>query len=867
MLEQLIRIYRAWVIDRPSVVLAIVAALALFMAAGLPNFKLDASSDSLTLEHDADLDYFREINQRYQSSDFLVITFRPHEDLFSDASLALLQQLTHDLSQVSGVVGTTSMLDVPLLYSPPAALKDLKEPRTLLTPGVDRQAAKKEYLESPIYREMLLGPDGQTTAILLSLRLNRHYLELVRERDALRLKRDTEGLSVQEAERLEHVSQEFLDYRTEVAARDHERVQQVRQVVASYQDRAQIFVGGATMITADMIDFIKSDLKVFGVGVLLFMILIMAIIFRQKRFVILPLLTCMTSVLLMLGFLSWVDWRLTVISSNFVALLLIISLAITIHLLVRYREYHAADPDAPKAELVMATVRFMAKPCLYTTLTTMVAFVSLVVSDIRPVIDFGWMMSIGLALSLVLSFIIIPAGLMLVPKGDPKDKGDNSAAFTTAFSRFTARHPQLLLWLSLGLAIASFVGIRQLEVENRFIDYFKESTEIYQGMSVIDRNLGGTISLDIILDAPRARMPEAGAGSELDPFGEADPFDEPDPFTLPDSLAEQDPFGEADPFSEQSQPVSRDNYWYTMGGISDIRALHDYLDSLPEVGKVQSLATFYQVASDVNSSPLNDFELALIRRALPAEVGNLLIKPYLSEDGQQARISLRVKETEPSLHRAELLQKIRTTAITELGFEPDQVHLSGLLVLYNNMLQSLFKSQIVTLGAVFIGILVMFVVLFRSVSLALIALIPNLLAASLVLGGMGLAGVPLDMMTITIAAITVGIGVDDTIHYIHRFKAEFAVDRDYVAAMHRSHASIGRAMLYTSVIIIAGFSILALSRFIPTIYFGLLTGFAMFAAILAALTLLPRLILLVKPLGKPQAATDPLTARAAGEAA
>ncbi len=867
MLEQLIRIYRAWVIDRPGVVLAIVAALALFMAAGLPNFKLDASSDSLTLEHDADLDYFREINQRYQSSDFLVITFRPREDLFSDASLALLQQLTHDLAQVSGVVGTTSMLDVPLLYSPPAALKDLKEPRTLLTPGVDRQAAKKEYLESPIYREMLLGPDGQTTAILLSLRLNRHYLELVRERDALRLKRDTEGLSAQETERLEHVSQEFLDYRTEVAARDHERVQQVRQVVASYQDRAQIFVGGATMITADMIDFIKSDLKVFGVGVLLFMILIMAFIFRQKRFVILPLLTCMTSVLLMLGFLSWVDWRLTVISSNFVALLLIISLAITIHLLVRYREYHAADPDAPQAELVMATVRFMAKPCLYTTLTTMVAFVSLVVSDIRPVIDFGWMMSIGLALSLVLSFIIIPAGLMLLPKGDPKDKGDNSAAFTTAFSRFTARHPQLLLWLSLGLAIASFMGIRQLEVENRFIDYFKESTEIYQGMSVIDRNLGGTIGLDIILDAPKARMPDAGVGSEVDPFGEADPFDEPDPFTLPDSLAEQDPFGEADPFSEQSQPVAREQYWYTMGGISEIRALHDYLDSLPEVGKVQSLATFYQVASDVNSSPLNDFELALIRRALPGEVGNLLIKPYLSADGQQARISLRVKETEPSLHRAELLQKIRTTAITELGFAPDQVHLSGLLVLYNNMLQSLFKSQIVTLGAVFIGILVMFVVLFRSVSLALIALIPNLLAASLVLGGMGLAGVPLDMMTITIAAITVGIGVDDTIHYIHRFKAEFARDGDYVAAMHRSHASIGRAMLYTSVIIIAGFSILALSRFIPTIYFGLLTGFAMFAAILAALTLLPRLILLVKPLGKPQTATDPLTARAAGETA
>lgn len=853
MFENLTNLYRAWVIERPKTVLTLVALITIAMLMGLPNFKLDASSDSLTLEHDNDLDYFREVNQRYQSGDFLIVTFRPEKDLFSDDSIELMQALTAELAAVRGVTSTLSMLDAPLLYSPKISLADISEARTLLTEGVDRQAAKNEFWNSPIYEEMLLGPDGKTTAILLNLKVDDEYIRLVRERDALRLKRDQDALSESELVQLEVVSKQFLDYRTGIAQADHARVQQVRGIVAKYQDRAQIFVGGATMITADMIDFIKSDLRVFGVGVLLFMIVIMAAIFRQKRFVILPILTCTTSVMMMLGFLSWVDWRLTVISSNFVALLLIISLAITIHLLVRYREYHKAMPDAPQAQLVMNTVAFMARPCLYTTLTTMVAFVSLVVSDIRPVIDFGWMMSMGLALSLVLSFIIIPAGLMLVSKGEPKDKEDRSAAFTTLFSKFTERHSTAVLWLSLLVAGISFYGIRQLEVENRFIDYFHESTEIYQGMSVIDKNLGGTITLDIILDAPdHSDDFDVGVSSEDDPFAEADVLDEPDPFADPDPFGEEDPFGEADPFSEQSDQSSGANsYWFTVSGLEDIRGLHDYLDSLPEIGKVQSLATAYKVASDVNGAALNDFELALIKKSLPDEIKSVLVGPYLSDEANQTRITLRAMETSPDLKRAELLAKIENYALNDLGFKPEQVHFSGLLVLYNNMLQSLFTSQIVTLGAVFIGIMIMFVALFRSVTLAVIAIIPNLLAASVVLGGMGIAGVPLDMMTITIAAITVGIGVDDTIHYIHRFKSEFAVDGDYVAAMHRSHASIGRAMFYTSMIIVLGFSILALSKFIPTIYFGVLTGFAMLAAILAALTLLPRLILLVKPLGKP----------------
>jgi len=858
MFERLVSLYRAVVIEHPKTILFLVFLLTCGLAAGLPNFKLDASSDSLTLEHDTALDYYREISQRYQSGDFLVVTFTAKDDLFSDDSLALLQQVRDELAQVEGVGSINSMLDVPLLYSPKMGLTELATPRTLLMPGVDRQLAKREFFESPIYGEMLLGPGGQTTAIMLNLAPIDRYFELVRHRDGLRFKRDQHGLSQEEEAELVQVSQDFLDYRTELAERDNTRVQQVRAIVAKYQGQAQLFVGGPSMITADMIDFIRSDLVVFGSAILVFMVAIMWIIFRQKRFVILPILTCVTSVVMMLGWLSWIDWRLTVISSNFVALLLIIALAITIHLLVRYREFHAANPDVPQAELVMRTVAFMARPCLYTTLTTVVAFVSLVVSDIRPVIDFGWMMSIGLLLALMLAFIIIPAGLMLAPKGEPRDKGDNSAAFTLLFSTFTERHQSMVLWLSLVIAIVSAYGISRLEVENRFIDYFHESTEIYRGMTVIDQSLGGTMTLDVIIDVDPELLKDeyalsaGGVASEHDPFGEADAFDEADPFADAEPFSEEDAFAEADPFSEQNpEAQSSNSYWFSVAGLDEVRALHDYLDSLPEVGKIQSVATAFRVANDINGERLNDFELALLKQSLPDEITSVLVSPYLSEQANQTRIAMRIKETDPNLRRAELIEKIRRHAVDVLGFKEDQVHFSGLMVLYNNMLQSLFSSQIVTMGAVFIGIMVMFLVLFRSLSLALIAIVPNMLAAAFVLGAMGLAGVPLDMMTITIAAITVGVGVDGSIHYIHRFKTEFASDGDYIASMHRSHASIGRAMFYTSAIIIVGFSILALSKFIPSVYFGLLTGLAMFAAILASLTLLPRLILLVKPLPVP----------------
>jgi len=861
----LLNLYQKTVLRHPLGAICAVLALTVAMAFGLPNFKLDASADSLTLEHDDDLNYFREVVQRYGSDNFLIVTFSPKQgDLFDDENLQLLSSLRDELAAIKGVDSMLSLLDVPLLYSPKISVADLKnELNTLLSPGVDRQLAREEFLNSPIYKNLILSADGQTTGMLATLELDQKYLDLVSARDALRLIKSNQDLTLEQQIELDRVSQEFLDYRTAKATQSHQLVADVRNLMNGYRDRATIFLGGPDMITADMVDFIKSDLATFGIGILIFVIVTLAVIFRQLRWVVLPLSTCALCLIIILGFLSWIDWRLTVISSNFVALLLIITLALTMHLIVRYRELHRDQPDATMEQLVTATVTSMAKPCLYTVLTTMVAFLSLVVSNIRPVIDFGWMMTMGISLALVIAFIIIPAGMMLLGKGKNTGGNDNSASVTAVFSNFTERHGSAVLLIALGLGVLSVIGITRLEVENRFIDYFRSNTEIYQGMEIIDASLGGTTPMDIILQAPTFAEPEATDSFDTEysdnEYGDDEYADDAfaeDAFASveaePDDYGD-DPFGDdafgAEADSGDSSTELKDTYWFTSTGLADLAKLQAYIESLPEVGKVSSLVQIYDVASDLSGHKLNDFEIAFMRKSFGPEIYNQMVSPYLIEDIDEARIQLRAMETEGLLRRADLLQKIRDYAVNEVGIAPEDIRFTGLLVLYNNMLQSLYKSQILTLGAVFVGIMLMFLVLFRSFKISVIAIVPNFLAAGIVLGGMGLAGIPLDMMTITIAAITVGIGVDHAIHYITRFQREFSIDGDYIASMHRAHASIGLALFYTAITIIVGFSILALSNFIPSIYFGLLTGLAMTAALLGSMTLLPKLILIAKPLG------------------
>ncbi len=844
MQPSLFKLYDKIILQNPWTAIIVVFVLAIIMALGLPNFKLDASADSLTLEHDDDLNFSREVVQRYGSDNFLIVTFSPSQGvLFDQNNLDTLAALRKDLLQIEGIESVLSMLDVPLLYSPKIDITDLTgELNTLMSEGVDKQLAKTEFLSSPIYKDVILSADGNTTGMMATLNLDETYLHLVSKRDSLRLLRDTDGLSAQQEIQLQEVSAEFLNYRTAKAEVDHKRVAQIRKLIEDYRDRATIFLGGPDMITADMITFIKSDLTVFGAGILVFIIATLALIFRRIRFVVLPLITCALCLVIILGFLSWIDWRLTVISSNFVLLLLIITLALTIHLIVRYRELQSNNPESNQHKLVSQTVISMAKPCLYTVLTTIVAFTSLVVSDIRPVIDFGWMMTMGISLALVIAFIIIPAGMVLLGKGPHTSLQDNSSAFTAKFAWLTEHYGTLILLTALSLAALSAYGISKLEVENRFIDYFRSDTEIYRGMETIDTALGGTTPLDIIIQAPVFDEPTI---NDIEEFESTD-----DDYFLDDDYAFEDEYGDMEEELAQDDASGlAESYWFSSAGLADLEKLQTFIDAQPEVGKVNSLVQLYAVARDLSNRDLNDLEIAIMRQSLSDEIYQQMVAPYLLEDIDEARIQLRAMETGGQLRRAELLEKIHQYAIDEVGIAPENIRFTGILVLYNNMLQSLYKSQIVTLGAVFIGIMIMFLVLFQSVKISIIAILPNFLAAGIVLGSMGIFGIPLDMMTITIAAITVGIGVDHAIHYLTRFKREFSLDSNYIGAMHRAHASIGQALFYTSITIIAGFSILALSNFIPSVYFGLLTGLAMLAALLGSMTLLPQLIILSKPFG------------------
>ena len=697
--------------------------------------------------------------------------------------------------------------------------------RTLETLGVDRELARKEFRESPIYKNLLMSPDGKTTIIRVNFKRDQKYFDLLYKRNELRVKIKTKGFTSNDEVLFNKAQEEFRNYHASVLNKEDKVIQAVRYIMDRHRDNAEMFLGGVPMITTDMIGFIEHDLKTFGLGVIIFIILMLSLFFKKLRWVVLPVGCCLITTAVVVGFLGLMDWRVTVISSNFISILLIITISLIIHLIVRYQDLNQSKPGQDQKQLVRQTVGFMALPCFYTSITTIVAFCSLLVSGIRPVIDFGWTMTIGISLAFVLNFTFFPAALVLLSPEISSSGKDRTRIFTLAVAAFIKRHQKIILCGSFLLVLVSVIGISKLEVENRFIDHFKSNTEIYKGMQVIDRKLGGTTPLNIVMNPDQKYFEYL---KEVEQNKEEEDFD--------------------DPFADEGDSAEM-NFWFNSNMLDRVEKIHDYLESLPEVGKVQSISTLVKVFTQLDKGRKpDDYDLALIRKLMPENVKDSLVNPYLSQDANQIHINMRLIESNPNLRRSDLIEKIRKHLVEELKFAPETIQFTGMVVLYNNMLQSLYRSQILTIGVVVFAIMVMFMILFRSFSLALIGIIPNLLAAGTVLSLMGWLGIPLDMMTITIAAITVGIAVDNTIHYIHRFQKEFKVDQNYLETMDRCHGSIGKAMYYTSVTITLGFSILALSEFMPTIYFGLLTGAAMVIALLGALALLPLLIVLFRPL-------------------
>ena len=816
------KILSKYLSSSPKISLLIFSLALVFSLFNFTNFKLDASSDSLVLESDDDLKYYREVSADYSSSDFLIIIFKPKEDLFTEQTISKVREMVSAFEQIDGVESVLSYLDAPLLFSPKMGMTELADNlRTIESEEADKDLARMEFKNSPLYTELLTDADARYTALQLLLENNKEYELAINKRyEILDLINSNNYTPPIHDLALQEINTEIKTLNTKLSLERDALIQTTRAVMSSFDDSGDLFLGGTAMIASDMISFIKSDLQYFALGVLIMFVLTLSAIFKKVRWVLMPLVSSALIALFVIGFLGWMDWRVTVVSSNFISLLLIISISLTIHLIVRYQELFESNPSLNKTELISLTIEQMLKPCFYTALTTIIAFASLGVSEIKPVIDFGKMMVAGIFFAFIFSFILFPIFMLLFTSDQGKESKDFSKGVTVIFSSLTERFGNYIILIALFLFSISLYGINQLTVENRFIDYFKPSTEIYKGMELLDTKLGGTAPLDIVINAPL----------NWDKNREEDNFD--------------DDFG-----FEDDEPDS--GYWWNTISLGQLEDIHDYVDSLPEIGKVLSVASGIKVARELkDGEPLSELDLALVKNMLPEDIKDNLLSSYISDDENQVRISARVIESAQGLNRNELLSKISETLQTEYKLDKDQFRLTGLAVLYNNMLQSLFDSQIGTIIIVFSIIFFMFLILFRSLYLSLIGIIPNLLAATVVLGTMGLFAIPLDIMTITVAAISVGMAVDNTIHYIHRFKKEFNNTGMYRESMKNSHRTIGRAMFYTSLTIILGFLVFSTSNFNPSVYFGFFVSLAMVMALLGALTLLPQLILYFKPLGK-----------------
>jgi len=765
------------------------------------DFRLDASSETLLIEGDPDLEYLKEVTERYGSKDFLILTYTPHEIMISESSINNLLSLKYKIQSLSWVHNVVTLLDIPLLDNSDVPLQERMEKfTTLKDKSVDKKRGFNEILNSPVFRNFVISEDGNTSGIIIYIKKDETLKQF-------------QGKNKNEIE----------NYKDSLKKKNHENIIQIREIIKSYDNIGKIYLGGIPMIADDMMSFIKSDIIVFGLGVLLFIIAILWFVFKKLIWVIIPISSCFFSVLIMIGLLGLLGWKVTVISSNFIALMLILTMAMNIHMSTRFLQLKNNFPDLKNSEIILMTTNKMFRPILYTVLTTVCAFLSLIFSGIKPIIDFGWMMTFGLITSFIITFTLLPTLLRFISNNNVQIKEEKDSKITSFLGKISINNKNIILTFTGLIIILSIIGISRLEVENSFINYFNKNTEIYKGMKLIDEKLGGTTPLEIILKFPNNKD---------------------------DSKSDED-----SEFEDWEDDENKDNekYWFTKDKVERIQAVHNYVDSLLPVGKVLSFSSIIEVATKLNNNmPLGTLEMGILYSKIPENIKNNIIDPYVSIKDNEARVSLRIIDSQDGLRRNDLIKQINYDLENKLKINKDEFKLAGVLILFNNLLQSLFKSQILTLGLVMVGIFAMFVVLFKNIKLSLIGVVPNFIAAFFILGIIGLLGIPLDMMTITIAAITIGIAVDNSIHYIYRFKEEFMKNNNYNKTLKLCHSTVGVAILNTSITIVFGFSILVFSKFIPTIYFGIFTGIAMLLAMISVLTLLPTLILITKPFGKIQ---------------
>ena len=828
-------------VSAPKLSLALALILCAFLCAFAPKLAIDASTQTLLLENDKDLELWRDITKRYEIPNTLVIAYTPNSDLLSESSISTLAALSKDLAQIKGVKSVFSMLDAPLLLSSGLKFSDLLGTiPTLKDSNASKEAIKAEFLNSPFYKNSLVSSDFKTTALLLTLEPNSGYYEFIASITALENTLKTAENNATAKTLLKEQRAAFKAYRDELRIAEHDQITQIRQVIAKYNQNSQtripyqdefsnsqngipyqdefpssqLFLGGINMIADDMIAFVRSDLATYGLATLLLCSLCLFVYYLQLRYVFLAIFICLVCVGVASGLFGLLGFEITVISSNYIALQLIITLSVVIHLINSYREFFRKKSSFSQKAIVYLALKERMSPCFFAIFTTIIGFISLVFSDIRPIISLGVMMSASITLSLIFSFWLFGSIMSLLSKKSVNTAFERYFSLTTLCAKIALnlRARKVVFAISaLGLCVGLW-GMSKLSVENSFIGYFKENTDIYKGMELIDNKLGGTVPLDIIISFKKDK--KEPRNSSLD-----------------------------DEFADEFASSDAAQYWFNERRMSVLKSVNEYLKNKEFIGSVSSLADLLEVGKELNEGrELDALALALIYSSLSGERRELILTPFVSIENDELHFSVRTLDSDPHLKRAEFLSTLQNE-LNELVGKDAQVKISGAMKLYTNMLSSLFSSQINSLGFVLLAFFATFWLIFASLRLAIIAICINILPLICVLGAMGLAGLSLDIMSITIGSISLGIGVDSAIHYIYRYKRELAHFKDSKKAIIASHASIGYALYYTSFAVFIGFGVMISSNFWPTIYFGALTDLVMFFMLASSLILLPSLLL------------------------
>ena len=749
MFKKLVSNYFNSIKDRKFFYSAIILLAIFCSSLGINNFRFDASSETLILDNDVDYQIYEQTNDDFGSSDFLILAIQSSNEIFTLDNLQNLQNLRDKIQVIEGVDSVVSVFDAPILEQPKLSLiKSASNDKYLLEDELNLSLAKQELRDSPIFSELVISKDGKTLAFQINLDGKDNY------------------------------DQTVIDIRSEI------------ETFKNFN----IYLAGRSMIVFDTINFIKNDVITFGTITVLVFFIFLYLIFRDFWPVTIILLNALIVMFISIGVMGLMDWPISIVSSNFLALLLITSIAISIHILAK------VQTDVDKNISTSKSLSDIFMPCLFTALTTIVGFASLILSDIKPVIDFGKMMSVGVLLNLLSSFLFIPLALELKNIKSITQKNIADFVYNNGYVQSKgfikkAWIPFLLIFIPLIIYLPT-----NLKVENKFIDYFNKETEIYKGMETIDKNLGGTTPFDIILSLPEA----------------IEEVDEEDLF-----------------FSENSETAK---YWWKKDNMDKLQKVQNEVSKIDELGKILSIANGIELAQNLNNNqPLGDLELAFVRNSLlDSERAQKVLETFIDETEKSTKIFARTIDSSPNLNRNELINSI--DKILQKNFEGTEIdyQITGLGVLYNNLLQSLFSSQIKTLSFVLISIFLMVSFLFRSLLVGFSVMFIPSISVGVVMSSMSILNIPLDIMTITIASICVGMSVDYAIHFAWRYLKENDEKKTLLSA--------GRAILITGSTIIMGFLVFLFSNFNPTILFGVFSGIAIFFAMFLSIYLLPRIL-------------------------